>query len=62
MARPILEIKREAAEAVSAASLDDELALLLRIVEQEAVPDRLLQLAENLQELIELRRQGRRPN
>jgi hypothetical protein len=39
-------------------TIDDELALLLREIEKEAVPDRLMELALQLQEALATRREA----
>ncbi len=44
------------------AGVDDRLGTLLEAIEGERVPERLLKLAEMLQNELSLRRQRRRPN
>ncbi|MCX5480153.1 hypothetical protein OSH08_14150 [Kaistia geumhonensis] len=44
------------------AAVDDRLGTLLEAIEGERVPERLLKLAEMLQNELSIRRQRRRPN
>lgn len=44
------------------AGVDDRLGTLLEAIEGEGVPERLLKLAEMLQNELSLRRQRRQPN
>jgi len=49
-------------DAQQEAGVDERLGTLLDAIEGERVPERLLKLAEMLQDELSLRRQRRRPN
>ena len=62
MSRPIADLTESQSTPPELSSLDDEIRNILRAVEAETVPDRLLQLAMELQDALVQRRQRQSPN
>lgn len=62
MARSTLDRAESSGERLDLQTLDDRIASLLTAIEGEAVPERLLKLANELQGELLLRRQRKQPN
>lgn len=62
MSRPIVDQTKSQPTPPEMSSLDDEIRNILCAVETETVPDRLLQLAMELQDALVQRRERQSPN
>lgn len=62
MGRSAAIVPEREEKAVEVTTLDDEIALILTAIEEEAVPERLTKLAVELQQALMQRRQRLNPN
>lgn len=62
MGRSAAIVPEKEEKAVEVATLDDEIALILRAIEEEPVPQRLTTLAIELQQALMQRRRRQNPN
>lgn len=62
MGRSAAIVPEREEKAVEVTTLDDELALILTAIEEEAVPERLTTLAIELQQALIQRKQRQNPN